>query len=319
MHAPTSPDFVECDPIYGQNIKPSDCQLAVDIFWPPGNTPIHYYFEDPSPSNAIRLPKYDKQGTCKVTIEAAGPRYGQAHGFPSYLEHRPNELKGLAGYLIERCAHQGGGIGGFVTLGMKAAERYVAGVVNEGWEDVKDWQDGVSNSGTFLTISINGADRSGFRPGDTDPWIPAYLSMYAARLAQAFNEKRSQYQWISFIYHTFSEWMERGGQRSWTSLNTMNSVLQEALNNPGNTRQQGEFDPQIRGGYMDNSGKMVYQCDSSLGGAPDPIDCEKLSWSGLKTPDSVETLEAGVPKFFSEGNRDSYSSLRDFNPCDSRE
>ena len=46
---------------------------------------------------------------------------------------------------------------------------------------------------------------------------------------------------------------------------------------------------------------MTYQCDSSLGGAPDPTDCEKLSWSGLKPPDSIETLQANVPKFYSQG------------------
>ena len=48
-------------------------------------------------------------------------------------------------------------------------------------------------------------------------------------------------------------------------------------------------------------GDMTYQCDSSLGGAPEPIDCEKLLWSGLKPPDSVETLQAHVPKIYSQG------------------
>ena len=46
---------------------------------------------------------------------------------------------------------------------------------------------------------------------------------------------------------------------------------------------------------------MTYQCDSSLGGAPSAIDCEKLSWSGLKPPDSVETLQAYKPQIYSQG------------------
>ena len=48
-------------------------------------------------------------------------------------------------------------------------------------------------------------------------------------------------------------------------------------------------------------GDMTYQCDSSLGGAPDRTDCEQLSWSGLKYPDSVEILEPNIPKFYSQG------------------
>lgn len=48
-------------------------------------------------------------------------------------------------------------------------------------------------------------------------------------------------------------------------------------------------------------GNMTYLCDSSLGEAPDPTDCEKLSWSGLKPPDSIETLEPHTPKFYSQG------------------
>ena len=47
---------------------------------------------------------------------------------------------------------------------------------------------------------------------------------------------------------------------------------------------------------------MTYQCDDTLGGGPDPMDCEKLSWSGLKPPDSIETLQPGVPKFYSQGS-----------------
>ena len=299
-HRPKAPDFHQCDPIYGQNIKPFDCQLAVEVFWPSGDTPVHYYFEDPSPSNAVTIPKYNTHGSCNIAIEPAGPRYGKAHGFASYLTHRPNELKALAGYVIEECANQGGGIGGFVTLGMDALERYVAGVVNEDWENAKDYEEGVANNGAFLTISINGADRTEFHPGDTDPWVPGYLSMYAARLGQPFNEKLQQYQWIATIYRRFSEIMARGGELTWFSLPPISFFQGESSHGSGESSTE-EFDPDIQGKLMDDPEKMVYQCDATLGGGPDPVDCEKLSWSGLKTPDTVETLEAGKPKFFSEG------------------
>ena len=49
-------------------------------------------------------------------------------------------------------------------------------------------------------------------------------------------------------------------------------------------------------------GDMTYQCDDSLGSGLSPIDCEKLSWSGLMPPDSVETLQPGVPKFYFQGS-----------------
>ena len=300
IHAPTPPDFYQCDPAYGKNIKPLDCQLIVDSHWPSGKTPVHYYFEDPSPSNSIRVPWILRQGSCNVALEPAGPRYGKAAGYASYLSQRPDDLKALAGFVIEKCANQGQGIGGFVTIGMKAAEQYVSGVLNEDWENLEDWNNNITSNGAFLTISINGLDRTSFMPGDTDPWVPAYLSKYAARLAQLTNEKLAQYESISFVYHWFAERMGRGGNLMWTTLPPPD-FIQEQANDQSQVASQPDVDPDIEGRLMPLPGKMVYQCDSSLGGAPDPLDCEKLSWSGLKTPDTEETLVAGVPQFYSEG------------------
>ena len=67
-----------------------------------------------------------------------------------------------------------------------------------------------------------------------------------------------------------------------------------------------------------DAGKMTYQCDGTLGaGGPDPVDCEKLAWSGLyassgdskggsgngfKLDANAEVkLLSGVPRFWSEG------------------
>ena len=52
----------------------------------------------------------------------------------------------------------------------------------------------------------------------------------------------------------------------------------------------------------DDVGDMTYVCDDKLGGAPNPLDCEKLSWSGLKPPNSIETLQPGLPQFYSQGS-----------------
>lgn len=51
-----------------------------------------------------------------------------------------------------------------------------------------------------------------------------------------------------------------------------------------------------------DAGDMTYQCDDSLGSGLNPTDCEKLSWSGLMPPDSIETLQPGVPKFYTQGS-----------------
>lgn len=302
IHAPTPPDFYQCNETYGRNIKPLDCQLAVEWDWPTGNTPVHYYFEDPVPSNAIRIPRTTSQGTCKVTIEPAGPSYGKAYKYASYLKHEPDKMRALAGYVIDMCAHKGQGIGGFVTVGMKAAENYVRGALNEPWEDAQDRDEQVSTNGAFLTISINGAGRTSFRPGDTDPSVPAYLSTYAMRLAQLFGEKATQYRMVAFMYHWFANRMQRGGDLVWTGPPSP-GYLQQQMSNHSLMAAEPEVDPDIQGSLMPYLDKMVYQCDASLGGAPDPTDCEKLSWSGLQTPDAVETLEAGVPKFYQEGEQ----------------
>ena len=144
IHAPTSPDLWYCNPEYGQNLIPLDCQIAVDNNWPSGRTNVHYYTMDPSPSNGIRVPRSDRHGissliwggkattsltsagTCQVSIETAGPDLrSRAYSIA------PNYMRALAGFVIETCANQAGGIGGFVTHGFGAAENYIAGIAND--------------------------------------------------------------------------------------------------------------------------------------------------------------------------------------------
>ncbi len=86
----------------------------------------------------------------------------------------------------------------------------------------------------------------------------------------------------------------------WTGL-PPDDYIQQQANDDTQVASQPDVDPDLQGRLMPLPDKMVYQCDASLGGAPDPTDCEKLAWSGLKNPDAVETLEANVPKFYSEG------------------
>ena len=84
------------------------------------------------------------------------------------------------------------------------------------------------------------------------------------------------------------------------------TVTDDSANETADTSVGGNTHSATDKGYQDppnpkDPGDMTYLCDSRLGGAPDPIDCEKLSWSGLKPADSVETLQAHVPQFYSQG------------------
>ena len=121
IHAPTSPDSHVCSRTYGENIVPLSCQNLVDTHWPSGRTPIHLYREEPSPSNARRLPYTVYDAGCTISIEAAGPN--AAH--TDFFAVSPNRLRGLAGYVIQKCPVENAGIGGFVTLGMNHAASFI--------------------------------------------------------------------------------------------------------------------------------------------------------------------------------------------------
>ncbi len=62
IHNPGYPERFVCNPDFGRNIVPLDCQIAVDSNWPKGSFPMHYYFRDPAASNSIRLPVSDHEG-----------------------------------------------------------------------------------------------------------------------------------------------------------------------------------------------------------------------------------------------------------------
>lgn len=98
------------------------------------------------------------------------------------------------------------------------------------------------------------------------------------------------------------------GDDEQSSAGRIDDTLQEIIPEIGeaNDEEMAEGDGEISE-KMENLGlgldvgDMTYQCDDSLGGGPEPVDCEKLSWSGLKPPDSVETLQPNVPLFYTQG------------------
>ena len=163
----------------------------------------------------------------------------------------------------------------------------------------------------ILTISINGNDRVEYRPGDTDPIIASYLSKYTASLLQIWAPLSRGWlaaRDLAEFLHSRAIGMVRGGDRTWWA-----GLLDPGVESPSDGESETADTATSRDAHDSikkedddpqnpkDPGDMTYQCDSSLGGAPDPTDCEKLSWAGLKPPDSVETLQANVPKFYSQG------------------
>lgn len=175
IHAPLPPDRYFCYSHQGARpIVPLDCQTAVDANWPNGRSFVRYFLNDPRPSDGEWLPNYEYSGSCRVAIETAGP--------PEHLPHsvllRPRDLRGLAGYLIQKCAAENGGIGGFLTLGFTSATGFIHNAANNSW------------SGNFLTVSIQPRihrDRhmSNLEPGNYNANIAALLSTHAAGLGHA--------------------------------------------------------------------------------------------------------------------------------------
>ena len=123
IHAPILPDNHVCDAVYGQNIIPSVCRHLVNTYLPYGSLPVHIYTQDPSPSNALRVPYTVRGPGCVLSIESAGPMVGE----PNYVKVAPMKLRGLAAFVIEKCPVEQNGHGGFVTLGMGHATAFIAG------------------------------------------------------------------------------------------------------------------------------------------------------------------------------------------------
>ena len=159
IHRPPYPEHYYCDPAYGQDIVPLDCQMAVDLNWRKGVTPEHYYFREPAASNSVRVPLSDHEGehgksgiyetssnngplgSCTVSIESAGPgketHWVNAES-QNYFSISPDELRGIAGFLIQACAQERNGIGGFITMRFSAAGNWLASLATSFSELVSD-------------------------------------------------------------------------------------------------------------------------------------------------------------------------------------
>ncbi len=178
IYAPLPPDRSFCYRHHGAHpIVPLDCQTAIDQNWPHGRSFVQYFLQDPRPSASESIPNVAYMGSCRVAIETAGPH----EHLPQSVLLRPLQLRGLAGHLIQKCAVENQGIGGFLTLGVASAMGYVHNHTDE------------YAGGNFLTISIHpnhhrNRQMTNFEPGSHNPNIAALLSIHAVNLGRALGD-----------------------------------------------------------------------------------------------------------------------------------
>lgn len=227
----------------------------------------------------------------------------------------PDHLRALAGFIIETCAGQGEGVGGFVTHGFEAAQNYIASSNNTYLEDLVDqagnycifhiwvvtnFVAGKVSHGNFLTIAISGFPNYTMQPGDTDPNIASRLSNYATNLSTHYPDSDEEDRKLHFLdeakrLRNRALDMIRGGEVFWWwDIDLVD--MSESSSNEGEMEDTATSPPS-----NSPKNKMTYLCDADLG-SPQANDCEKLAWSGLKPPDSVETLKPEIPNIYTSGS-----------------
>lgn len=134
--APTAPDYGICDRRYGARLTPLLCTWAAETLTE-GNSPFPYavsggpagpqalphtamFGEQPLSSRPFDLSYSSWSGNCKVWVEIAGPV------MPQVYEAIPDEIRGMAAWVIDGCvAGTGGGTGGFVIKDISKLTAYV--------------------------------------------------------------------------------------------------------------------------------------------------------------------------------------------------
>ncbi|MCJ1256455.1 hypothetical protein MMC24_004276 [Lignoscripta atroalba] len=261
--APVAPDFFVCDPVYGTALAPSDCNVAGDTQLPQGQNAVNYYLTNQRAPN--KLPFSVAHGSCSISVEYAGPDYAA----PSFIDLVPDEIRGMAGYVINQCALQGNGVGGFITGRMADLVGYIriSGRFNA--------QPGDRTNVGFVTVTISGPEENLRKPGDTDPAIPLFLTDVEQDMALEghLNNPNGAAITNHFIASAVrlsmrSQEMRRGGSLKWW----------ETISPPAD--------------------EMKYECDTKLG-SPALVDCTKIEWQRLGPTSETVTLGPAATKFFS--------------------
>lgn len=154
--APVVPNFITCDPYYGQGLSYQAAELAVNAL---DASPVLTEYKINDDAAEFHLPTEVKAGSVAIKIDYAGP-FLDRKGLPIKLV--PSHLRGLAAYVAENCVGVGG-TGGFATVGIEPLLAYVT------YPPIEIERMPYPVETLFATVSIGSALRYLPPPGSYDP------------------------------------------------------------------------------------------------------------------------------------------------------
>ncbi|KAK0515807.1 hypothetical protein JMJ35_001841 [Cladonia borealis] len=159
---PIAPNFAFCDRAYGVGLSQGDAIFLADTL-PHGTFPVPYTVnQDLSSPDSYDLPYETHRRDVAITITVAG-----VADVDSILLV-PNEIRGMAAYIVQNCLEQGRG-GGFITKGIQGLVDYVTDPTSD--LDAHPYP----SSTAFITVLLGQPDTAFSSPGDYDPSLAYFL------------------------------------------------------------------------------------------------------------------------------------------------
>ena len=195
-------------------------------------------------------------------MQIAGPFYphfqfpgGYTANIPD-VRVAPDLVRSLALNIIDRCAIQQRGTGGFGTLGLGNLANLVLSTGVTPWNTLPNhWPTSIG----FITVQLSNHGTPNRYPGDTDPSVPIIIAgvvrFHPDALAHTIKRPLVATQW-----GTQAARMSRGGSRPWWSVPSQSSGIDQ----------------------------MSYEYSADLG-SPDPTDCTQIEWDQLPPATAPKT------------------------------
>ncbi|KAL2054406.1 hypothetical protein ABVK25_005154 [Lepraria finkii] len=205
--SPAAPDFYECDNFYASPFKPAvvDCGAAFNLL-PRGANNITWTI-DPQQGEEWGLPYVVTHGTCQLQFQACGEAAHDLHT----IEFAPNDLRMMAGWVIDQCV-RGELLGGYTT-------RKIANTLDYVTDAMTFHEDPFPTDTTFLSLLVWNADvpDPNYNPGDMDP-STGYTILEAIRAAYSREPEGPMQVNIERNYEFFRgtvQAMDRSLYRTW--------------------------------------------------------------------------------------------------------
>ena len=166
---PITPNFAYCDKAYGVGLSQGDAIFLAGTL-PHGTFPVPYTVNQDLPSpDSYDLPYETHRRDVAITIYVSG-----LADVDSILLV-PDEIRGMAAYIIQTCLQQGRG-GGFMTKAIQGLVDYVTDPTSD--LDAHPYP----SSTAFITVLLGKPDTAFSYPGDYDPCL-AYFLVHTELLA----------------------------------------------------------------------------------------------------------------------------------------